>query len=545
MKKVLSFILVTMMLLASLGSSIASATGDTNDSIDWNQHQTYSWWLSAFTNDYYTTYADNPVAKYIQEKFNVTLEFQQPASGTEQDALSLMFGTGEYADVIEITRYTGSVSQLYEDGIILDIAEYLEYMPNFSALMGQNEGLRKYAYNDEGRILKLPVCAEEPELIWAGFVYRHDILEKMTDGNVQFPSGNDAPTTLEDWDYMLPLFDQYFKQEGLVDYASLIIPWNGYYHYGELGTSFGFNSNDFYVEDGVVKHGLLDKGLFDYLTKMNEWFEAGYIYQDFASRVNDMFFMPNSALVYSGAVGCWYSMVGTLGQNLGEDFDVRPISSPLVEGIPGTAFLNRNPPPYEGSGSTSVVSAKAPDIPKLLSMIDFMYSKEGGMLWKYGVTAEQIASDDFVMASNGLEDGMYHFEDDTIVLNPLLDQAGGSLTMNDLIGQRFPGWSYNVYDWDVYSEVPLHAHQAWGAHEGGSKTKLPLSLTYSSEDERFIADTKVTITDYMSQMIPKYIMGTETLDEASFTAFVEQLKAYKIEDMVRITQDAYDRYTDR
>ena len=39
-----------------------------------------------------------------------------------------------------------------------------------------------------------------------GLVYRADILDVMTGGNPQFPSGNSEPTTIEDWEYMLPLF---------------------------------------------------------------------------------------------------------------------------------------------------------------------------------------------------------------------------------------------------------------------------------------------------------------------------------------------------
>ena len=44
---------------------------------------------------------------------------------------------------------------------------------------------------------------------WGGLVYRRDILETMTGGNIAFPSGNDEPTTVEDMDYMLELMKQY------------------------------------------------------------------------------------------------------------------------------------------------------------------------------------------------------------------------------------------------------------------------------------------------------------------------------------------------
>ena len=37
----------------------------------------------------------------------------------------------------------------------------------------------------------------------------------MTGGNVEFSSGNEEPITIEDWDYMLLLFKQYFEAAGM------------------------------------------------------------------------------------------------------------------------------------------------------------------------------------------------------------------------------------------------------------------------------------------------------------------------------------------
>jgi putative aldouronate transport system substrate-binding protein len=181
-------------------TSESDGTTDTTEAVDFSENEEFSIWLYATPNDYYSSYSDNPVIQYLNNKFNVTLKYEQPSSGTEADSLSLMFGTGEYTDMIEITSYTGSLRGLYDDGVIIDIAEYLEYMPNFQKLLDENNNFRKHAMNDEGKILKLPVTAAEPEVIWGSLVYRHDILETMTGWNVAFPSGNEVPTTIEDWD---------------------------------------------------------------------------------------------------------------------------------------------------------------------------------------------------------------------------------------------------------------------------------------------------------------------------------------------------------
>lgn len=547
MKKRLFAACITMVLVLSM---IGCAFGEALPAgIDWSKHQEFSWWMYSTVNDYYLTYSDNPVVKYLNEKFNVTLNFEQPASGTEADSLSLMFGTGQYTDAIEITRYTGSVSQLYNDGVIIDIAEYLDYMPNLTARMEANETLRKHAYNDNGQILKLPTFAEYPEIVWGSLMYRHDILESVTGGNVKFPSGSETPTTVEDWDYMLPLFKQYFEEADLVEYAPLIIPFNAYFHYGELITGFGSGGADYYVQDGKVSHGLLDSGAYDYVAKLAEWYSKGYIYQDFASRVNDMFFMPNTALTYGGAAGIWYGTNGQLGSAMSNEYfdvDVRAVGSPLNDGVTPEDTLKRNPPAEEASGVGTVVTTKCPDIPKLLSIVDFMYSDEGGMMWQYGLDKEHIPSTDVVYAANGLEDGLYWFEDGQFSYNPLTDKLGGPIRHSDMIGQRIPGYSINRYERANSGELQRTADAIWTQYDAvATKKKLPASLSYTLEDDKFMSEKQVTITDYLTGMLPKFIMGTEPLSDASWKAFIDQLKAYGIDDIIALRQAAYDRYSNR
>ena len=526
-----------------------AAAGD----VDFSEHMAFTAWLQADPNDYYASYSDNPVVQYLNNKFNMTLSYEQPPSGSEQDAMSLMFGTGEYTDMVAINVYQGSVQALYEDGIIVDAGEYLDYMPNFKALIESDENVRRHVYNDDGRIFKLPVVATDEELVWGSLLYRHDILEEMTDGHVAFPSGNDVPTTYADWDYMLPLFKAYFEAAGLPQYACLILPYNGFFHYGEMATGFGFQTGDYYVNDkGEVGHGFLDDGLYDYLKKMNEWFEAGYIYQDFASRVNDMFFLPNTELTYGGAAGIWYGLAGQQGDALsmpeyGIDVDVRVMPSPIAEGIEPSQMLKRNPPPYEGSGAGVSVTTKCEDLPRFFATLDFMYSEEGGMLWKYGLTKEQLPESNGIYEANGLDEGAYWYDDKgDFVLNPLFDTMGGPIAPDNMAGIRLPGLSLNDNDRKIVSEATLHADEVWAQYDSvATNFKLPDSLSYNIEEDTLMADTITNVRDYTNRMIPNFIMGTEPLNEESFETFRTQLIRYGLADCVEIAQASYDRYMDR
>lgn len=46
-------------------------------------------------------------------------------------------------------------------------------------------------------------------------------------------------------------------------------------------------------------------------------------------------------------------------------------------------------------------------------------------------------------------------------------------------------------------------------------------------------------------MVPKFIMGTEELNETTWAAFVEQMNNLGAEECRGIYQDIYDRYNSR
>lgn len=515
--------------------------------IDFSEHKEYTWWLYSDVNDYYSSYDDNPVVWYLNDKFNMTLKYEQPPAGTESDALNLMMGTGEYTDLIDVTQYTGSVSNLYEDGVIINIADYLDYMPNYKKLLEENETFRKNTYDDEGRILRLTNMFTGEKYQWGGMVYRYDILDTMTGGNPQFPSGNDEPTTIEDWDYMLPLFKQYFVASGMAEYAPLIIPSTGVFYSDDLVGSFGASAT-YYVDNGKIKFGPTEDGYYEFLKKMKEWYEAGYIYKDFASRVNDKFFLPNTALTYGGAAGIWFGLTSQVGDAMsmpdyGLYFDVRAIKNPINPEIGVTTAPNNLFTGPQEDMMGVVVTAKCEDIERLLSTIDFMYSEEGSYVKGYGLDKEHGSADNPIYTKYGLEEGMFSKEEDgSISFNKQLDFMGGPLTKYDkLIGNRIPSLTQSDYSKMMYTEAALEANEKWTAYQADDH-KMPVGLTRSSEEGNIYTTNQTNIDDYVNTMVAKFIMGTEELNDATWTDFKAQLIKFGLEDNLAIQLAAYERY---
>ncbi len=561
-KKLVSIALVAAMAATMLagcggntsGNSGAAESGELTDNQETAQE--ISVWL--YKDDYkiYDSYAENPVVTYLNDKFNCTLTFQQPAMGSETEQFSLMLGTGSYTDVMEVTYCQSGVSTLYADGVIRDLAPYVEScMPNFYAFINDpaNADVKKALYDSEGHMFTIPSAVRtQDELRWGGLVYRRDILETMTGGNVFFPSGNENPTTIEDWEYMLELYSQYFGFAGMPEYACLILPATGYFDSSELLTGFG-TAADFFVDDnGKVVYGPTQEGFYNYLVKMKEWYEKGYIYKDFASRTNDVFYLPNTALTYGAAAGMWFGLSSQLDDVMSMPeyelyVDVQPMTSPLAEGVDkllAVTGLENGRVSMNSQGY--VVSSTCTDekLARFLSICDYLFTEEGSMLRSYGLTAEQGAADNQYYAAANISDGTYTLENGSFSFaDPMLPNIGDISTSNNTNsynGTRLPGLLNNEYQLQYDTDSAKNASLVWKGT--GILNNYPSAIAFAVEDNDKISSNYSSYHDYITSMVPKFIMGTEELTPETFAAFVEQANSLGVTENTEIYQKYYDDF---
>ncbi|MDR2785939.1 MAG: hypothetical protein LBB83_08500 [Treponema sp.] len=350
---------------------------------------------------------------------------------------------------------------------------------------------------------------------------------------------------------MLPLYKAYFEKAGMKEYAPVILPFNGYFYSGDFLSGFGAGAL-YYLKDDKIVYGFLEDGFYNYLKKMREWYAAGYIYKDFASRVNDPFFLPNTSLTYGGAAGVWFGVQSQLGDAMSMPqynlyFDVRPMPSPVDAANGITEAPNHLLPYYYDDNNRGwAITAKCANIPKLLSVLDHMYSHEGGMLKVNGLTKEQGADTDPIYVKAGLTDGAYWFKDGKMVFNPLLAYGGGTLDYASFCDMRLPG----LLDRTVYRQAVDPKMQAadlqWVKYKNTKRIKkLSTALSFPLDDEKKLRDNNVAMNDYANSAIPKFIMGTAALDDQAWAKFKETLRNLGAEENIRIQQAAYERYLRR
>jgi len=527
--------------------------------IDLSEHYDISIWRYKEDFKYYDNLSEQPVAWYLNREYNISLNYEHPATGNEISDLNLMMSTGDYTDVVEMSYSQDGSASLYEDGVIYDLAPYIDqYMPNLKMRMEANAEFAKGMHDAEGHIFTLPVNQTvEPNNMWGGLVYRRDILETMTGGNVAFPSGNDQPTTVEDWDYMLELMKQYFESSGLPDYACLIIPAKGYFDTGELLSGFG-TTGTYMVVDDTVYFGPYTDNFYNYLSKMHEWYEKGYVYQDFASRTNDIFYLPNTALTYGGAAGVFYGTQGCSGDRMsnpeyGLNVLVEPCSAPV-----DTEHLEKGYGIYSYTDSTSInqgwAVTKACEEDKLirfLTAMDWLYSDYGSLVRSYGLTEKEGAAENPYYQELGLTEGAWHYDEDgNIVPNDLtneeLIEAGEvedlSISIWNLAGNQLPGMRRNDIEFPKGTDTLLNEHESEVWASCGHENVFPIGAYLTAQESQEHTSRMTTISDYVGTMAVKFITGSEKLDETSWAKYKEQLKAYGVEDNIAIYQTAYDRF---
>lgn len=498
-------------------------------------------------------YRSSGVIKYWQDMFNIEIEWQIPPQGSEADQMSMMLGTGDYTDLMDMNFNTENLGTLCDDGDIWDLTPYLdEYMPNYKAWLDANPDVKSALFDDSGRIYLAAVIQENPKQ-WGGLVYRRDILETMTGGNVAFPSGNAEPTTIADWEYMLELMTQYFKVAGMKDYAGLILPAVGYFSTGELMGGFGIGGSDFIKDDGKVAYGIAEDNFYNYLVKMKEWYEKGYIYTDFASRSQDMFYLPNTALTYGGAAGIWYGLTQQLGDAMsmpeyGLMMDVLPLFAPVdaEHGIetPNGVYLSTGRATTNSGWAVSTACSEE-KLLRILPALDWFYSPEGAATRSMGLSAEQGAAnyDEYIAkgAPNGAREngsilwttemntnknlGQYEFSQNRLP-GIVVDYATRTCELNE------EGIDPNVLGDDVWTKY-------------GDSNVYPLIVAFTAEESEEINRISTNLQNYAHPMIVNFIMGREELTEETFKAYQAELVKLGLNDYLQLKQQAYDRFAAR
>lgn len=529
---------------------------------------------------FYEEYEDNPAVRYwLSHEWDadgdgtgkkVNIDFITLPIGSEADNVNTMLATGEYPMIMDITYCSKKAIELYQEGIALDITEYVEkYMPNYQKWLESHPDLASRVTNmvdGERKYLCLYAVSDAPEQAWGGYCYRRDWIvkygENPTTGqaftgkwegdnwvdDVVFPSGNTDPIYISDWEWMLGIFEEAITDLGITDGYPMSIYYPGYLGTGDFMSGFGGGSVYYIDKEGKAQCGIESEGFRAYLECMNVWYENGWIDQRFDERASDMFFMINTPAVFGGKVGAWYGQIGTLGSaidtsngdssNLTYGAVVAGAPQPINDVYGSDACKNQEPYVYYSNsliagGVVFTDKCKDMDLATLFTALDYLYEPDGGALVKsYGLTAEQAAElEDTWYADRGLANGAYRTDKDAngntiyIVSEDLInDQEGleSACKINRIIGlgQQI-GRTYN------YPECKQHWVDMWMFYDNTGSIGNEITTQLTVEQTKTFEKLNNYINTYMSKTIPKFIKGEmDILSDKDWSDYCKMVQKY-------------------
>lgn len=486
---------------------------------------TLTWYtkLNANVSDSYANLGETPWAQYVMEKTGIKIEFQHPTQGSEDEAFAVMIASGEYPDIIEHTwtTYSGGAGAAINDGVIISLDDYMETnAPNLSKLLDEHPEIDKMIKTSSGSYYCFPFLRglETPNKteFSSGLLYRADKLEELGFDSV--------PETIDEWEAVL----RAAKDAGFSKPFSTRQEW-----VKDVWSPAFDNWGDFYVDDGVVKNGLIEDSRRDLIQTLATWYADGLLDNDWMqadkSSTQTDFVTGNTMVGYAPfgqGLGDYTKAMMDADPNFQEDYiqAAAPVTSTKGQNAKFSKMNNI----YDKSGVSAAISTQCKNVEAAMWLLDWLYSEEGQLCYNFGIEGE----------SYEMVDGKPVYTD-LIMNNPDGLSSAQALAIYTRASTSGVG---------VQSEDYIDQYYA----QDNQKQALELSMKTDMGDHMFppasvSEDNQDRYTEIMSQvktladeMEASFICGTTPMSD--WDSYQQQLKDAGIEEAIQMMQDAYDTY---
>ena len=458
--------------------------------------------------------SDAAMFEKLAEVTGVKLEISAVSTETAADDFMLRCASGDLTDMVQnaATQYTGGGAKAIEDEVIMDLLPLIdEYTVNYYNIIYSDPNIYKNLVNDEGQVPALIGMYTDYYYTDQGYWIRQDILDK---------TGLDIPKTVPELDAVL----EAFKNLGLTD--SLVVLSEG--KCDLLDVAYGATDR---LVDGKLQPAALTDNYKEYLKKLHEYYEKGYISVDFVT-YNESDTKPPQDVIFNDMGGIFKedvaSIAGYLKSTNTPGFDLQPMGQiRLNEGDRlDTGFIG-----VKAADKYSLsISTQCSDPKLAIQYMDYLFSEEGHMLANYGIEGQTYT----------IENGEPQFTD-LILNNP--QGFDWQLCQSLYINPGFPCLTDLSVQEMTYTEAQKAAVPTWvDAYDSADET-MPNErwLSYTTEESQHKADLQNDIETYQTEMRLKFITGQLDID-AEWDNYCTALEGMGIHTMEEITQAAVDRY---
>lgn len=467
--------------------------------------------ISSFTDNC----ANTEFSKEYEKSTGVKINYIHPVAGQEKEALSLMIASDELPDIIATNwlSYQGGPSQAINEGVIIDLAEYKEYAPNYFKLLEENPEIAKAVTTDDGKVYGFATIQSSDKLLTvSGPSIRKDWLDEL---------GLEIPETIEEWENVLRTFKE--KKNATAPFS---------FDYGSISTVFGMFEARFdpMVKNGEVVYGPAQPEFKQALATLNKWFNEGLLDKNITSVDKSLLDSQilsgkTGATVCSGGMGLGTYMKS--GPELDPKFSLYAVPFPTYEKgkvSSSVKILNR----VEGNAVAVTTACKYPEL--AVRVLDYLYSEEGEILANFGVEGET-----------------FNFVDGKPVYTELITNNPDGLSMAQALGKYVrvgTGDGLLVREEYIEQYYNLPEQQAtftnWAKNVKGSLSETVPPIMATLDESAEYSEIMSEVNKYRNQMIVKFITGIEPIE--NFDKYVDTLNQYGLEKAMKIKTAGLKRY---
>ncbi len=493
------------------------------------------------------------VFQTIEDKLGIHIECNPYPADAWETQLTLMMTTNDLPDIICQGNISNADANQYgQEGYLLDMSQYLDLMPNFTARMDQDPALAAYLRDENGAIYGISktrdsLCSRAVAMTYlnnnwleaVGMEYPqtteelYNVLKafKEQDANENGDPNDEIPLSLT--------FDQYSGMRGEYVLRSAF----GIY---------GYQSNYQLQTDDAGKVYLAEAtdNWKEYVKYMNRLYEDGLLDQDSFIQTNEEY----QAKILNNTTGMFSSwstltlIFNTQSAECYKDFDFfTGVSSDLTD---ETVYPLWN---TVTAGTILNISADTQYPEALCRMVDYFYTEEG-----------------MILSTNGLEGVTFNYKEDAYGVK-IFDKTGfwedsGCESTIDWLYKSVilssGGWEFVQYNpsqrvVDESTDEQLEeyiadadpvesANLVINAYKEAARRKVKScddypNVVYTSEENDQRNKYFTAIQNYIQSTKAEFIIGTQDID-ANWDTFLQTLDSMGLQELLAIEQAAYDRY---
>jgi putative aldouronate transport system substrate-binding protein len=465
--------------------------------------------------------------KYYEELSNVIIDWDAVPQNSFDERRNLLFSSNDLPDFVMRANLSPQLIASYaSNGQIIPLDDLIDsgYAPNLSALMAENDGIRKAITSADGHIYSLPNISEADGRISSSWINK----KWLDELNLEMP------TTVDEFYEVLKAFKE--KDPNGNNQADEI-PFSGYKEsksngnelvrtfYGSWG--FGGNSNIIapYLDvndEGKMRYIATDDTFKEMLIFFNKlWTEDLIDKEIFSQDMNKVAANVDDeriGFVARGNNNLW------LGNNR-----INYVQNPVLRAVDGDIYWVGVNPKVREVGSF-VITNKNPNPEATLRWADHFLSEEGTALARLGI------KDVTYTIGN---DGFYKLKDE-FANNPQ------GLTVDEALSE------YTIFQGgQIVQRVTQKVDQSAAvlpemiANKDVIRPYLiadeKLMLPSFSENENIELSTVATdIEAYTDEQVIKFITGSKSISE--WDSYVSTLNKMDLDKYLGIYQAAYDRW---